>query len=83
MQERRKEPATNYSHMHQTPLPGFHTEGGHPGIPPPEKIDGNIISIMNLDGMTLKAGKGMRGGGAGWGHRVGAGPTCSPAKNPV
>ena len=28
--------------------------------------------------MTLKAGKGTRGGGAGWGHRVGVGPTCSP-----
>ena len=26
--------------------------------------------------MTLKAGKGTRGGGVGWGHRVGAGPTC-------
>ena len=28
---------------------GFHTEGGRPGIPPSEKIDGNIISIMNVD----------------------------------
>ena len=23
--------------------------GGRPGIPPPENIDGNIISIMNVD----------------------------------
>ena len=32
-------------------MSGFHTEGGgRPGIPPPpEKIDGNIISIMNVD----------------------------------
>ena len=29
---------------------GFHTEGGGTlGFPPPEKIDGNIISIMNVD----------------------------------
>ena len=32
------------------PLPGFHTEGGCPGIPAQERIDGNIISIMNVDG---------------------------------
>ena len=30
---------------------GFHTEGGGGalGFPPPEKIDGNIVSIMNVD----------------------------------
>ena len=33
--------------------------------------------------MTLKAGKETRGGGAGWGHRVGVEPTCfSPSPPP-
>ena len=46
------EPRTNNQSISTQQQPGFHTEGGggHPGIsPPPEKIDGNIISIMNVD----------------------------------